>query len=575
MTQQVDIQTERVDDVPLLIGQQQKMGIPQVLDQILRPHGNRQGASFGCLTAGWIGYILSEADHRMSEVEEWAAKRIETLRGMLPGLVNEKDFADDRLADVLCSLSDDQNWAAIETQLGRRLIRVYELESSPVRLDSTSVAVYHDTEGNTLFRHGHSKDHRPDLAQFKAMLATLDPMGMPKATLVVAGNDADDGLYIPAIKRARPVVGQGGRLYIGDSKMGALNTRGFVQQGGDYYLMPLARTGKVPELLSSLLDPVWKKRQPVQRLEGHDAEGKPICLGLGYEHIRAQQAQVDGKTVTWEERVLVVYSPSLARRARKGLADRLDRAEEALLALTPAPGRGKRRWNDRGALEAAAEAILKKHRVQDLLTVHYQREVKQRTIRKYRDRPTRTEEQVRYVVEVKREPLAIHLARRRLGWRLYATNAPAETLPLASAVWTYRGAPRIERNFRRLKGRPLGIRPLYVRRPDHAIGLVRLLSLALRVLTLVEYVVRRQLHAVDETLRGLYAGNPTRQTATPTTERLLKAFKGITLTVVQLPEQVIHHITPLSELQHRILELLDLPISIYEDLPRLSQSIPP
>jgi len=237
-------------------------------------------------------------------VESWSAKQKGTLTRLLPGLVGEKDFADDRLADVLRWLSDDQCWAAIETQLGPRLIRVYDLEHSPIRLDSTAVAVYHDTEGNTLFRHGHSKDHRPDLAQLKVMLATLDPMGMPLATLVVAGNESDDGLYVPAIKRAYPIVGKGGRLYIGDAKMGALATRAFVQQGEDYYLTPLARIGKVPELLLSMLKAVWAKKQRVQRIYApsengsSDSEGNPKLLVLGYEITREQEAQVEGKTVT-------------------------------------------------------------------------------------------------------------------------------------------------------------------------------------------------------------------------------------------------------------------------------------
>ena len=162
-----------------------------------------------------------------------------------------------------------------------------------------------------------------------------------------------------------------------------------------------------------------------------------------------------------------------------------------------------------------------------------------------------------------------------MGWRLYVSNAPSTALSLREAVCTYRGAPNIERNFGRFKGHPLGIRPLYVRREDHAKGLVRLLSLALRVLTVVEHVVRRQMHAAGEALSGLYAGNPKRQTTRPTTERLLKAFRGITLTIVQLPEQTIRHITPLSELQIRILTLLGLPASIYEALAPPMRPIPP
>ena len=113
----------------------------------------------------------------------------------------------------------------------------------------------------------------------------------------------------------------------------------------------------------------------------------------------------------------------------------------------------------------------------------------------------------------------------------------------------YRGAPTIERDFRRLKGKPLGIRPLYVQRDDHAKGMVRLLSLALRVLTLIEHVVRQKLEQAGASLTGLYAGLPKRETTRPTTERLLRAFKEITLTVVHTRGQRIRHITPLNALQ--------------------------
>lgn len=580
---EVNIDTERVDDVPLLIGQQQAMGVPQVLDEVIVTHGNHEGLSVGWLTAIWLAYILSEADHRMCEVEPWAASRQETLSALLSQPMGEKDFTDDRLADILRYLGDDEVWEAVETRLGKRLIRVYALKPDTVRLDSTAAAVYHDPERGTLFRHGHSKDHRPDLAQFKVMLGALDPLGMPVATLVLAGNRDDDGLYVPAIKRARPVVGEGGRLYIGDSKMAALDTRAFLQHSGDYYLVPLPMTGEVPDLLERLLKPVWSKQQALKPIyvaeaesdQGTGAKTKKL-LGLGYETTRFQEAEVEGQRVVWKERLLVVYSRAHAKQARRGLDQRLERAERTLQALTPPRGRGRRpQWDDLGALQTQAQAILKRRRVEGLLEVSYVREVQQRRVRKYGHRPARTEERVRYVIQVQRNGAAIRAARRLMGWRLYAVTAAQEQMSLTEAVWAYRGAPRIERDFRRLKGHPLGIRPLYVQRDDHARGMVRLLSLALRILTLVEYVVRERLRTAGETLKGLYAGNPQRQTSRPTTERLLKAFKGITLTVVQLPEQMIRHATPLSDLQKRILSLLGLPRSTYEALALSADPIPP
>jgi hypothetical protein len=76
-------------------------------------------------------------------------------------------------------------------------------------------------------------------------------------------------------------------------------------------------------------------------------------------------------------------------------------------------------------------------------------------------------------------------------------------------------------------------------------------------------------------LAGLYPGNPNQQTQRPTTERLLAAFKEITLSLVQLPGQTIVHITPLSPLQNRILTLLDLSPAIYTDLAANSLPNPP
>jgi hypothetical protein len=99
------------------------------------------------------------------------------------------------------------------------------------------------------------------------------------------------------------------------------------------------------------------------------------------------------------------------------------------------------------------------------------------------------------------------------------------------------------------------------------LGLIRLLSLALRVLVLLEFVVRQSLAETQTELAGIYAGNPKRATTRPTAERLLETFGGLTRTTLRLPEGgQIDHITPLSSVQERILELLDLPSTIYTDL---------
>jgi transposase len=62
----VEIRNERIDDVPKLLHQQRRMGIPEVLDEVIHPHGDQRRLSIGWLTTAWLSYILSEADHTAS-----------------------------------------------------------------------------------------------------------------------------------------------------------------------------------------------------------------------------------------------------------------------------------------------------------------------------------------------------------------------------------------------------------------------------------------------------------------------------------------------------------------------------
>ena len=93
-------------------------------------------------------------------------------------------------------------------------------------------------------------------------------------------------------------------------------------------------------------------------------------------------------------------------------------------------------------------------------------------------------------------------------------------------------------------------------------GLV-LLGIALRVMTLTEFVARRDLVAGGEKLPGLYAGNPTRATGQPTAERLLKAFADLTLYCHATETTVWYEVTTLSPLQRRILQALGIPETVY------------
>lgn len=569
---EVTIQTERVDDIPLLIQQQREMGIAPIIDALIPRHGNRQGLSIGWTIVGWLTYILSQSDHRLSFVELGAKSRLQTLSQCIGKPVEQTDFTDDRLGEVLRLLSLDHIWSAIETELGQKLVQVYQLPCQTTRIDATTVSMYHDEEQSELIAHGHSKDHRPDLAQVKVMMTTLDPLALPIATQIVSGNRADDGLYVPAITATQAVLPQSGMLYVGDSKMEALATRAHLVATGDCYLVPLSKKGEQGRLLAEKVAQAVANPDLLRDVytPTEQTGEQPRLIAQVGETSREQQAVVAAKNIEWTERVCLVYSPALAKSGYDGLNRRLQNAITKLERLTTPLARGKKQYKELEPLQAKVDTILAKHRATGLLHITIHEERTERHVRAYRDRPARTVVTVRYQLEICRDEEAIAAAFRQMGWRLFVSNAPSDNLPMTEIVPVYRGStPTIERLFSRFKGRPLGLRPLFVRREDHLIGLIRLLTLALRILTLVEFVVRRSLQQVGEAIAGLYPGNATQTTARPTTERLLRAFQEITLSIVAIGEQRILHLTPLSPLQNRILQLLKFSDLIYMELAHL------
>ena len=197
-----EVQVERLDDIPVIFGHLQKMHIQATIDHVVETHGNWEGLSPGWIITIWLIHILSEHSHCMDRVREWVAKRLHVLQELTGQTLTELDFTDDRLAICLHKLSQTSVWQKIEAQLGTHILRVYQLGEEPtVRLDATTGTVNHNPEKHTLFQVGKAKNGQYE-TQYKLMLASLDPMGLPLAVDVVSGERADDPLHLPRYQRS-------------------------------------------------------------------------------------------------------------------------------------------------------------------------------------------------------------------------------------------------------------------------------------------------------------------------------------------------------------------------------------
>ena len=558
---------ERADSIPLIVYWLKKMRVQGIIDAIWQPHTNWQGLSYGQLAVLFLTYVLYTRTHRLSQMEDWVMAH-RTLLGEVTGWeIGDKDASDDRLDILLDTIGkDEEHNVQFQRQLGQHLIRAYELPTEVTRYDTTTVNVYHnpsktDKSSAGILRFGKSKDGRSGLLQFKQGLGTLDPAGVPLLTTTVPGSAADDPLYVPAWREMVQTIGHTKFLYIADCKAGALATRGTIDHEGGHYLFPLPMTGKVPDLLVEWVFEPPAEPEPIYLDGVKDEYGNPRKVGRGFVIEREMQVELEsGDTHQWVEQWMVTQSTAHARRQRKALRARLDKATQALKHLKP------KEKENAAEFQARAEQILHRYKVTDLISLTVEETItsQKRYLNPGRptlDSPYQIVEQHQLQLHRQYDMPAIKQQLRLAGWRIYVANA---RMSLKQSVTYYRGEWLVEHGFHRFKKGSLPVSPLWIRTPERIRGLLFLLMAALQAITLLEFVARCELSQRQETIAGLVPGNPKMKTDRPTAERMLAQFSNLHLLVEETGSQITGHLVEtLTPLQRRILALLHIPEATY------------
>lgn len=547
------MKVELIDDLPVLYACILESGVIGLIDKHYGNHGNQTGLTTGERAACFLLYALTTNQHQLSKVEDWADAR----RQVLGTLLGKPDFVgqwlnDDRLGVLLEQFSDEAEWRDFECATNQSLLKVYALTAEPavVRLDATIAQSFADQ--SDLLQLGYAKHRRPDLVQFKTMLATLDPLALPLCSLIVSGNKADDELYVPLIKEVNRTLAQIGILYVGDAKLGSIYNRFYISQEKNYYLTPMSKV----QVTDSELD-AYLTQKPLVLTRLYDTTNKEKCISEAYEIAETRHyVQADGSTHVWAERRIVTYSDTYgsAKRAKFDANYLSARAELQDLLVS---GKGKPTLRTLAQVTEKVTAILTKYKMKGIIQVEISSTSTEKAIRKHKDTPARTETIVHFALQVTDDTAAFVAARKRLGWRVFVTNAPVARLNTLQALQCYHAEYLIEATFHRLLNKTTALMPIFLHKDTRIKGLTRLLLLALKFSAMIQHTVRTALADQKETLNQVYPGNPHRKTAKPTTEMILKAFKGIAWVQITHQDQAqTTHITPLTPIQKRILAYL-------------------
>ncbi len=541
----LNIASEYSDDIPLLIAHMRRVGIPQTLDHHIPTRAYWGNLSVGWTAAIWLAHLLSCSDHKPNTIQQWVSIHSETLRWCTGSPVTPVDFSIDRLYDVLIGLSHDERWQSIETDLNKHMLQTWTLPANQVHLRRYEGRSWHISP-NGSFQISKAHPWRARTFLQSVLVATLVPSSMPLVTWSFPDNHMQTRSCIALLERLSEILPSQPYRFIGDA-LTSIELRGAIHMRNGEYLCLF------PDALSDGGEPFADRFPAGVSNLFTERNGNHLSSG-GIEWSAPVSVDVDGATVTWNERRIVVRSPVQAHLLEEALRTRMAHAEAALRALGQRK-RGKRRLRSLDDLREAARAILDSYQVHGLLHLDFAEQIEERVVRRYRGRPTGVRVEREVHLDVSTDTDALAQATRRLGWQMLGSNIPQPNLPADQALPI---ATLPISGFERLQGRSLSLAPHEVHTPELEIGVVRLLALGLRALVSLETIARLQL--LREGL--LPAMDDERAVSRTTSERLLDAFRDITFTPgTNHPSG---DITPLSPLQRRVLHLLALSPEIYQ-----------
>lgn len=195
MKEERTVETERLDDLPVLIEWLKQRKGDEVIDEHTQAHGLWGGSSKGGLGLTWRAHLSMTGEQRKVRLNEMLQRRRRSLGARLGCEMRASEFNDERWGRLVTALGRGETAEASEREMSAQCRRDSRLttEQATVRIETTSGAGQGDDDGSGVMAYGYRKEHRPDLLQCKVLRATRDPLGRPLLTQLRAGNCSDEG----------------------------------------------------------------------------------------------------------------------------------------------------------------------------------------------------------------------------------------------------------------------------------------------------------------------------------------------------------------------------------------------
>ena len=486
-------------------------------------------------------------------VGEWLAP----LEPHTLGLTSEElvSVNDDQLARTLDALVSERA-RSLFFRLALQTLEDFDLATDRVHFDTTTVTLHGAYEGSKAaprITHGVNKDHRPDLKQLLFGLNVTSDGAVPLSHDIWSGNQSDSTVHRDNVEQLRRLLARDDFVYVADSKLCSTRNLAYIDRYGGKFVTVLPRTRREDRAFRDEL-----RKRPVRwyRLATTGSATPGAEPDAFYSCRAPSDRSKEGYRIIW----IKSATKAVHDRARRedAIAGAFADLHELSLRLN------RRRLKTRGSIRTAVGRILKEYKVDPFLKVRIvaRKVVETRYLRRGRPTPTSPVREIVntvYHLHVDRNKPAIAAEARTDGVFPLITNLASQHAK-RKVLEIYKYQPYVEKRFALLKSE-LGVAPVYLKKPQRVAGLVHVYFIAMMVAALIERSVRQGMQRENvETLPLLPEG---RHTSTPTTPRILEAFRDVVWHEFERGGELVTFPLQLDDLQRTLIRLLELPDSLY------------
>jgi transposase len=546
------IKATDVGYLPIVSAYARTLGLVEEIDRLC---GVKEGVSYGTVVLAMILDALSGRSPLFRLPQAFSKLDTELLLGQKIPAEKLNDDVAGRVLDRMSGVGTGQ----ILTAVAVRAVKLFDLDTSHVHHDTTSVSVHgdYDLYGEESRYHpfvitfGFSKEHRPDLKQLVHSLLCVDG-GVPISSKYDNGNQSDKIVnrnLIPEMVERMRALGQKNFLYIADS---ALVTQENLKMMDDWdngfrFVTRLPMTYKEcgRAITKAVHADAWQDLGTVS--------DEPVTPKRKPAHYHGYETVVDLYGLWF--RALVIHSDALDKRRLKRLNRLLNQDRSDVERLV------REQESIEYACLADAQAALS--RIARGRFYEAVGEVTQEPVYA-RGRPkadgTRTPMRTRYRLKLTIKPRqrAIDRAHQESGCFVLLSNEPEEAaggLTSKELLRAYQDQHSIERNFGFLKD-PVFVNALFLKTPRRIEALGLILVLALMIWRLMERTMRLSLRDTQSKVTGWNK----RQTSRPTSFMMTTYFHSV---IVIQTNRGRFLAEPLDPVQERYLMILGLSATVF------------